>query len=117
MADELEVCVICADTFMVRARVCGEADLDTSWRLRDVLEPALSPGVALVLEVDRLEFIDSWAVSELIFLAKTATSRGGCMRVANPTAAVERVLEVSGLIGLLGVHHEPGERREHLATA
>lgn len=117
MAAELEVTVISADDQTVRARARGEADLDSSWLLRDTLKPLLFPGATLILEADRLDFIDSWAVNDLILLAQAARALGGCVRFANPTSAVERVLEFSGLNGLLGVHHETGDRLDDAAPA
>lgn len=117
MAAKLEVTVISADDHTVRARARGEADLDSSWPLRDTLEPLLFPGATLILEADRLEFIDSWAINDLIQLALAARALGGCVRFANPTAAVERALEVSGLDRLLGVHRETGDRLDDAAPA
>lgn len=76
-------------------RLVGELDLATAPLLRRELEAAEGSG-ELVLELDELTFMDSSGCSVLTNHLRTAGD-GTSLVLVNPTSAVARTLEVSGL--------------------
>jgi anti-sigma B factor antagonist len=76
----------------------GELDLSTGPGLYSELDRlvALAPH-ALVLDLSRLEFIDSTGVSVLNTTREHALARGVRFAIRSPSRAVERVLEVTAL--------------------
>lgn len=84
--------------------LAGEADM-TSVLLKDVLdaEVAAAP-VLLVLELSRLTFMDSWALHTILAAARGLRASGGTLVLAAPSAAVRRVLELSGADTLVDVY-------------
>lgn len=84
--------------------VRGELDLVSAPALRGKLHDATagSPG-EVVVDLERLDFLDSTGISVLVDALKRAEDAGGRMRLRSPTPAVRRVLEVTGLLGLFGL--------------
>ena len=84
-------------------RLTGDIDMLTSQRLRgavaDVLEER--PTDELVFDIAGVGFVDSSGLSVLINVAQ----RGRRVVLRNPTDTVRRVIETTGLTGLL--HLEP----------
>lgn len=93
--------------------VDGEIDLSTAPRLGQALEQALVPGAPLVVDMARVEFIDSAGTHTLVLADRAASDRGGRLLIV-PSVFVSRVLEVSGLDRAFAVY---GELREALAAA
>ena len=79
-------------------RVHGDLDVNTSPALREALFAAVDDGQhALVLDLSGLAFIDSTGLGVLVAVMKQARTRGGDLVLRRPTAAVMRVLELTGL--------------------
>ncbi len=76
-------------------RLVGELDLATAPLLQRELQAAEGSG-ELVLELDELTFMDSSGCSALTNHLRTAGD-GTSLVLVNPTPAVTRTLEVSGL--------------------
>lgn len=62
--------------------VAGEIDLSTVTRLRERLFDISTSGNALVVDLDRVTFIDSVGLSVLVGTANRAVAYGGCLQVA-----------------------------------
>ncbi len=89
------------DTFV--ANIIGEVDADNCDALRAaVLEPAVASS-NVVLDLSQLTFLDSSGISELLTISETVTGRGQQFEVRNPTPAVRRVLEITGLLQYFGL--------------
>lgn len=92
--------------FVVRVR--GELDLRTAPRLRAALRDALAtPGGAVTLDLKDLEYADSVGLSILVAGHQRALTEGRPFRIRRPSAAVRRVLDVSGLLDVLDVEPAP----------
>lgn len=88
----------------VLVQLAGEHDLYSGEELRESLEQSLARCDHLIVDLSAAEFIDSTIVAVLIQTKKSATELDRKFNVVQGTApAVERILEVIGVIALLGV--------------
>jgi anti-anti-sigma factor len=81
----------------------GELDLDSAEPALDVLTDALSNG-DLVIDASELAFIDSSGIRSIVEAYRAAhrgVGEGRRVTVRAPTAQVRRVLEITGLDGLI----------------
>jgi anti-anti-sigma factor len=78
-------------------RVQGELDLSTAPDLVDALDAAAPPSAAVVVELGAVEFLDSSAIGALLRAGRARTAAGGRLLIGSRSAAVARVLEVTGL--------------------
>ena len=78
----------------------GEVDISNVDRLRASIEPALAhaPDVA-VFDLAELRFMDSSGIALLL----RAAARIPTVRVRNPSPMVRRIIEVTGLTGVLPI--------------
>jgi anti-anti-sigma factor len=84
-------------------KLAGEHDLYSGEELRQSLEQSLAHCDHLIVDLSAAEFIDSTIVAVLIQTKKSATELDRKFNVVLGTApAVERILEVTGVIPLLG---------------
>ena len=91
-------------TGAVIVKLAGEHDLYSGEELRQSLEQSLARCDHLIVDLSAAEFIDSTIVAVLIQTMKSATELDRKFNVVLGTApAVERILEVTGVIPLLGV--------------
>jgi anti-sigma B factor antagonist len=82
--------------------VAGELDLATAPQLEDELLPRLRDGGHTVLDLRALDFMDSTGVRVIVAAHLAAQEHGGRFAlVRNRDGAVGRVLEISGLDGVL----------------
>lgn len=81
----------------------GELDLATAPELEAVLLPALSGSGHVVLDLRELEFMDSTGVRVIVSAHVAAGESGGSLVLVrtDPAGPVGRVLEISGLDGIL----------------
>lgn len=89
----------------------GEIDLATSPQLREaLLDPATRAG-SVVLDLREVTFIDSSGLGVIVGQQKRAQEHDEQFAVAVGGApAVQRILELSGLVKVLDVIGEPEER-------
>jgi anti-sigma B factor antagonist len=103
-ADELNELDIAADINddLARVEVSGELDISSSPRLIAAVRDLAQPPVRRVdLDTMGVTFIDSTGVRALI-VARSEAARGGVdLVLVNPSRAVSRVVEMTGLAGLL----------------
>jgi anti-anti-sigma factor len=82
--------------------VSGELDIDSAPRLIGTLHDIASPPVRRVdLDCRGVTFLDSTGLRALIVGRNEATDAGVDLVVVTPSAAVSRVIEMTGLAGLL----------------
>src|SRR5204863_2054590 len=72
-------------------------DFETVHRDREALEQAVAPDKACLVELGKVEFIDSTGVGLLIRLQKRARSLGQQLILVNPSENVQRALDLMRL--------------------
>ena len=87
----------------VLVTVVGELDLADAERLWTSLENLFAPGTTVVLDGTGLVFLDSTGLRVLIRAAQLAATQGAGFRFVATHPAVQRVLDLSGTAGFLGV--------------
>lgn len=87
----------------VRLAIAGEIDFSNVDVVRAAITPILDESRLnrLIVDCERLEFIDSLGVQALLTLKRVATERGIAFTVANIQGAVRRVTETLGVTGTL----------------
>ena len=99
MAAELTVTTIDTDGTIA---VSGELDTHTAPQLAEHLA-GIAEGTAVVLDLSGTTFISSAGLSTILNAQRQLSSSGGSLRVASPTVAVARLIELSGLNATLGL--------------
>ena len=87
----------------VRVALVGEIDLATAPTLHDRLLTVLHEQTPAVLDVDLagVTFLDCAGIGMLIAARNAAIHAGGHVRVSHPQPAVRRLLDMTGLLGIL----------------
>ena len=100
VADDRDVDFQRADaTGAVSIVVRGEIDLTTAPKLSEVIDRAIDDGARLmVIKLDHVEFMDSIGLRALIAAADRLNGLEGQLFVDGASAAVSRVLEITGVI-------------------
>lgn len=80
----------------------GDIDMSSAAPLRDALLAAVRHG-NVVFDVESVLFCDSSALRTLVEANRAAHDQGVSFRVAGPSTAVARVLELSGALQVLEV--------------
>jgi anti-anti-sigma factor len=77
--------------------VSGELDMATAPRLRAALDAELERDASMVVDLASLDFIDMAGLRALLDAAAHAGANGRRFDVLNPSPAVDRLLELTGL--------------------
>ena len=78
--------------------VSGELDVATTPRVRNEIVRLVADGAThLVLDLSRVDFIDSFGLGVLVGALKRVRSHGGGMRVVITEPRVLKVVELTGL--------------------
>jgi anti-sigma B factor antagonist len=80
-----------------RVRVYGELDLTTAPRLRHVLDGLSGQTDHVVLDLDRLDFIDSTGVAAIVHADLLANHNGQHLTIRCHSHQAQRVFEITGL--------------------
>jgi anti-anti-sigma factor len=89
----------------------GEIDLATSPQLRDALLAPEVSSSSVVLDLREVTFIDSSGLGVIVGQQKRAQEHDEQFSVAvGGAAAVQRILELSGLVKVLDIVSDPQER-------
>ena len=89
----------------------GEIDLATSPQLRDALTAPDAQASTVVLDLRQVTFIDSSGLGVIVGQQKRSQEDGHQFVVAvDRASAVQRILDLSGLIKILDVVSDPAER-------
>jgi anti-sigma B factor antagonist len=84
--------------------IVGELDMADADKVAKILVDAADGDRATVsLELSGLTFADSSAVKAIVLGAQAAARRGVAYELVNPTARVQRLLEVTGLAGTMTI--------------
>lgn len=83
--------------FRVVAR--GEIDLDTAPRLAQAFESLVGEGARIiVLDASGIDFVDSSGLRVIINCGNKLSAAGGRLLIEGMSGAVQRTLEISGVI-------------------
>ena len=89
----------------------GEIDLVTSPKLRGALLDERAQAPLVVLDLREVTFIDSSGLGVIVGQQKRAQERNERFAVAvGESLAVQRILDLSGLVKVLDIVDEPSER-------
>jgi stage II sporulation protein AA (anti-sigma F factor antagonist) len=77
--------------------LAGEVDRDTGQTLREALDASGTPYPHIVVDLSRVTFMDSTGINILIAAHRSLTEAGGWIRLAAPTEAVLRLLQIVGV--------------------
>jgi anti-sigma B factor antagonist len=117
LADRVErvtrIRTIATDEWRAAIALHGEFDVANAQELRDALAKQLDEG-RRVLRVDlqRVSFMDSAAISELIDATRRCGVEHGSLILTNITASLHRVLKLTGVDKVLLIDTASGLRRE-----
>lgn len=102
MAEQLEIDeAVEGEAHVLRVR--GELDIATGRLLEARLRALRDAQREVVLDLSELTFIDSSGLAILVTTAKTAERDGGAFAIRAVSAAVMRVIELSGVVERLGL--------------
>jgi stage II sporulation protein AA (anti-sigma F factor antagonist) len=77
--------------------LAGEIDHDTGQALRQALDTSGTPRPRIVVDLSRVTFMDSTGINIFIAAHRTLTAADGWIRLAAPTEAVMRTLQIVGV--------------------
>ena len=77
--------------------VAGEIDISTVTPLRDRLFEVAASGAPLVVDLERVSFIDSVGLATLVGAAKRAAEHGGSLQVACALPKIRQLARLTGL--------------------
>jgi anti-sigma B factor antagonist len=85
--------------------VGGEVDVYTAPRLREAVVSAIDSGsLRLVVDVDKVEFLDSTGVGVLVGALKKVRSGGGTLDIVCTQPRLLKIFEITGLDKVFGLH-------------
>ncbi|MFF8883913.1 STAS domain-containing protein [Streptomyces flaveolus] len=82
----------------------GEIDHNTAHQMRQALDITGTHRPRIVADLHQVTFMDSSALNALIAAHQAVTEAGGWLRLAAPTAPVQRVLQLVGVDQLIECH-------------
>lgn len=83
-------------------RVIGELDTHTAPHLAARLGE-IDTGTDVVLDLSQMPFVSSAGLSVMLNAQRSFADGGGSLRVAHPTTAVARLIQISGVGPTLGL--------------
>jgi anti-anti-sigma factor len=89
--------------------LAGEIDLDTSVHVRQALEAVQAPGARVVVDLRRVDFIDSSGINVFIAAHRSLTEADGWLGLAGPAESVSRTLEIVGIGAIIEISSTLGE--------
>lgn len=84
--------------------VAGEIDQQTGGTLREALEPPEDAAPRVVIDLQRVTFMDSSGINILIAVHTALAEAGGWLRLAGATPPVLRVIQLVGIDGFIECH-------------
>nr|WP_107911486.1 STAS domain-containing protein [Streptomyces chartreusis] len=84
--------------------VAGEIDYDTCEELHQALEASGSLPPRVVVDMHQVTFMDSSGINVLLAAYRTHSTAGGWLRLAGPTGAAKRALQLVGLDTVIDCH-------------
>jgi anti-sigma B factor antagonist len=83
----------------------GQLDIDSAPRLRSALDELRARSEhRIVVDLGRLRFCDSIGLSALLVAARDCAEHGGFLRLADPSAFLQRICSVVGIAEALPMY-------------
>jgi anti-anti-sigma factor len=82
-------------------RPCGGLDWIGAVALRHAVHDSLRPGVDVIIDLSRVDFIDAVGLSALVGSVRRVRAVGGEAQICNATAQVRQRMELVGVYRLL----------------
>ncbi|KKM08867.1 hypothetical protein SY88_22490 [Clostridiales bacterium PH28_bin88] len=89
-------------------RVHGELDLSVAERFRAEIDTRLEQNQPknLLLDMGGVSFIDSSGLGVILGRYKRLSQQGGRMAITRAQPQVRRILELSGIMRVMGIYHD-----------
>jgi anti-sigma B factor antagonist len=114
MADDTTIDVVRSGDHTV-VRPSGYLDVSTSPRLRETLMEVAAEGPsAVILDLGRVEFLDSSALGVILHGWKLLGAAGETLCVVSPEERITKIFEMTGLHLSLGIYPTVEEARAGL---
>jgi anti-sigma B factor antagonist len=85
--------------------VGGEVDVYTAPRLREAVVSAIDNGnTRLVIDVDKVEFLDSTGVGVMVGALKKVRYAGGTLDIVYTQPRLLKIFDITGLDKVFGLH-------------
>lgn len=85
--------------------VAGEIDVYTAIRLREAIVAAIDEGhIRLVVDVEKVQFLDSTGLGVLVGALKRVRSDGGSLDIVCTHSRLLKIFEITGLDKVFGLH-------------
>ena len=98
--------------------VAGEIDVYTAPKLREALIDLVNAGNHhIVVDVERVEFLDSTGLGVLVGALKRYRTLGGDLHLVISTTRIQSVFELTGLTAAFRIHDTVGSAVEAAAAA
>jgi stage II sporulation protein AA (anti-sigma F factor antagonist) len=99
------------EDYTLVARLAGEFDLGYADRLRKELDIAIEKAEVrnIVFTFTDVSYIDSSGLGVILGRYKKISQFGGKMAIVNPQPQVRRILELSGLLTIIGEYNDESE--------
>ena len=83
-------------------KLIGEMDIYSSPQLKDKTTALCQQGIKnIILDLSHLKFVDSIGIGVIVASLMRTKEKNGQLVVVNPTASVERLMNIVGLFQLL----------------
>ncbi|MEW1873342.1 STAS domain-containing protein [Streptomyces caelestis] len=93
--------------------LAGEIDHDTGETLRQALDLSVTGQPRIVADLRQVTFMDSSGINILLTAHHAATEAGGRLRLAAPTPAVLRTLQIVGIDQIIDCHPTLQDALDH----
>ena len=90
----------------VLVRIEGEIDLSTAPQFERELMESANNGQSLIVDLCDVDFMDSTGIGVLVRTSKKITERSSSMALVCAKGPVRKVLEVSGLDGVIPLYSD-----------
>lgn len=92
--------------------VGGEIDVYTAPRLREAVVDAVADGaLRLIIDVEKVEFLDSTGLGVLVGALKRVRADGGSLDIVCTHERILKIFEITGLDKVFGLHGSIDEAR------
>lgn len=90
--------------------VGGEVDVYTAPRLREAVVTAIDGGnIRLIVDVERVDFLDSTGIGVLVGALKKVRAQGGTLDIVCTQPRLLKIFDITGLDKVFGLHTSVAE--------
>lgn len=101
---------VSAEQDVLLVRIKGEMDLAAVETIRGEVDKQFQSGVRhLLLDLSRVNFIDSSGIGVILGRYRKVSAGGGKLAIVRPQPQVKRVLDIAGLSRLVSYHRSERE--------